>query len=68
MTPFSLVYGHEHFRGTYCLHVQGRRFYSEAGASMFLQNVGTTYQTTWCHCPEDHKMDLYRRENLKSCK
>jgi hypothetical protein len=36
---------------------------TEDGNSMFLQNVISTYNTTWCQSPEDYSLDQDRCMN-----
>jgi hypothetical protein len=56
----SLVGGYQHFRGTYCLHLQ---FYHKDGSS---EMSATSYKITKHHNPEDYNPQLHCHENFKS--
>lgn len=68
---------YQHFRGTYCLLLQGRRNFSciDDGGRMFPWDIGTSLLDTirnsfnpaenWCHLLDnkmEHKMKLYHYE------
>jgi hypothetical protein len=35
-----------------------------SSSSMFSETLAVTYQTTWCHKPEDQNIKLHNRENI----
>jgi hypothetical protein len=63
MTQYGLTGRYQHFKNVVS------NFSSEDGDGKFLQNVGiylvSTYESTWCHNPEEHH-HLHCHENLKS--
>ena len=59
--------------GSYCLHLQGSRFFLDSlrlkmSALRSAKTSGTTHPPTRCHIPEDLNPLKYRYENLKSRK
>jgi hypothetical protein len=62
MTPCSLVCS-QRFGGTYylCLH-----FKLKDGGSIFVLTLAPTYQAARRYNTDDDRMDVYRRENIKS--
>jgi hypothetical protein len=67
VTQCSVVIGHQHFGGPYCLHLHledlnlqcatvtsNTTFHSEDGGIVVLLNIGILpHNATWCHNPED---------------
>jgi hypothetical protein len=64
VTPCSDVQGRHHFEVPCCLHLQGE--VNEGGVPRSSEKSVSYHITTRCHNPEDHDLNLYRHENLKS--
>jgi hypothetical protein len=59
MTPYSLVGGYKHFRGTCCLSLW-------VPYSISSEKLIPKYQVIWCHNPEGYNLNFQCSENLSS--
>jgi len=54
MSSYSLVGCCQHFGGTYCFHLQGRRGLYPEYETNYCKPCLATYKATWCHNVSSH--------------